>query len=239
MNIKTLRNFTDKDINNFKELYKKNDCLIIKEGLTPEFIKLLKENVKFNIDDDCNCIAKLGNTANPERRLYTSGGINKINEYEIEYGYFHDDLNNLLKKIISDKIYKTYGFFTKYISGNMLLPHLDLITNEISVTSCYFCNEVYPIYICKDYIENFYNDRYTVDIEFIKNKEAFKLNLQIGDIAIFNGRNHLHYRKKNDKPNLDYKISLNHFSITKQNDYIHKAYKDVPFENGKMGPLYN
>lgn len=112
-----------------------------------------------------------------------------------------------------------------YIKGNKLLPHMDLISNEISCTSCIFSQTNFPIYLAREFIENNYNTRYTESYDYIKNLTPIEVNLNEGDIIIFNGRNHFHWRYP--KPdNSTYKAILTHYSKTKRNL---KEYKEKNF----------
>lgn len=127
-----------------------------------------------------------------------------------------------------------------YGKGNELLPHLDLIQNEISATTCYATEKDYPIYISKQFIDNNYKERYTEDINNIKEEDKIKINIQVGDIGFFNGRNHFHFRKKLTE-DINYRGILTHYSktIIDSDEWNKKTSEKVPYLNSNGGPLYH
>ena len=141
-----------------------------------------------------------------------------------------------------------------YNKNSELQPHLDLITNELSSTLCFNSEENYPIYIDKTFIENKYNSRFTIKRENISDRDIIKIDIDIGDIGFFNGRNHFHFRDKLVK-DINYKGLLLHWSSciyckTSQDNnpdkyqILNKEYYDehtknsVEFENSLAGPIY-
>ena len=70
--------------------------------------------------------------------------------------------------------------------------------------------------------------------------DKIEINIQVGDIGFFNGRNHLHFRNKLEE-NINYRGILTHYSKTIENsdDWIKKTSKTPPYENSNGGPLYH
>ena len=88
-------------------------------------------------------------------------------------------------------------------------------------------------------MENNYLKRFTENIVNIKKEDKVEINIQVGDIGFFNGRNHLHFRKKLEK-NIDYRAILTHYSKTVKNseEWKKKTSQQPPFYNSNSGPLY-
>lgn len=87
----------------------------------------------------------------------------------------------------------------KYNENSELLPHYDNYNMPISSNICYFNEDKieYPIYIDKAYFNNPHPFRLTVDDKNgIPKDNVIKINANEGDIVIFRGRNHLHWRDK-------------------------------------------
>ena len=75
---------------------------------------------------------------------------------------FQKETLEFYRKIIGEEYFSTFAFAMEYINGSEVLPHLDLICNEVSSTICYHDTGIYPLYLCKDFIENNYKNRYTI-----------------------------------------------------------------------------
>lgn len=222
--MKYIRNLSEKEINEYRNFLKKNNYLLIKNILTEEAINYFTDNIKF------------GNNLN---ELQFGRCHNEINCQGICDNYFNETFK-LYKKILGEEYYTTYTFAMLYRKGNELLPHLDLIQNEISATTCYASEKDYPIYISKPFIENNYKERYTEDINKIKEEDKIEINIQVGDIGFFNGRNHFHFRKKLTE-DINYRGILTHYSktIIDSDDWNKKTSETPPFFNSNNGPLYN
>ena len=223
-NIKLIRDLTNAEINNYRKFLETNHYLLIKNILTKEAIDYFTNYITF---DPTLGVHQFG-------RQHNSEGISEL----IVRKYFKESFN-LYKKILGDKFYRTYTFAMKYNENNECIPHLDLVHNEISATTCYKTDKDYPIYMSKKYIQNYYGDRYTDTIENINQNDIIEINIQVGDIAFFNGRNHLHFRKKLEE-DIDYRAILTHYSKTKahSNEWKQKTSVKVPFINSNEGPYY-
>jgi hypothetical protein len=96
----------------------------------------------------------------------------------------------------------------------------------ISSTICFYNEDLvnYPLYIDKDYFNNPHLIRLTIDDKNgIPDNNKINLDINEGDIGIFRGRNHLHWREKIDIKS--YKAILLHTEDYKYNNklisYIH------------------
>ena len=171
-------------------------CTIIRNILTKKGFKYLESNIVF---DDFH----LGNKAQFFRRHNTEISLPSVDR-------FHKDTKNTIKKIIGNEFETSYSFAMEYVKGSELTPHLDLPNNAISATLCYETNEDYEIFIDKDYREN--NSLTRINSQPRDRNNALKLNIGKGDIGIFNGRNHLHWRNK-ATDTVSYKALLMHYWI--------------------------
>jgi hypothetical protein len=161
------------------------------------------------------------------------GKLPTILEFQKETLWFY-------KRILGDAYYATFAFAMEYIKNAEVFPHLDLICNEASSTICYHDTGKYPLYLCKEYVENNYNMRYSIkSSSLIPDDQKIELDIRSGDIGIFNGRNHLHWREKLNE-DIIHRGILSHYSYTigGSEEYKKKTSEDVPFENSVGSDIY-
>jgi len=223
--MKYIKDLSEEEINQYRDFLKNNDYLLIKNILTEEAIEYFKDNIKFGCQ---------------EGPLQFGRCHNLKDNSQVICNNYHTESFKLFKRILGEEYYTTYNFAMLYGKGNILLPHLDLIENEISATTCYASEKDYPIYISKKFMENNYLERYTDDINNIKEEDIVEINIQVGDIGFFNGRNHLHFRKKLEE-NINYRGILTHYSktIRDSDEWKKKTSEIPPYLNSNSGPLYN
>ena len=188
------------DINKYKEFFKKNDYFILKNIIHKDYLIFLK---------------KINQSISPvEHNIYGSGQFGRNHRNCREFDIFHKELYNFVKNIIGEEYYITYNYGIEYKENNELLPHLDLITNELSSTAVFDSEYNYPIFISKEFINNNYNNRFTISLnECLEKYTPIQLNANQGDIIFFNGRNHFHWRHKKNN-SLKYMGILTHFAKT-------------------------
>tara|TARA_Y100001954_G_scaffold160792_1_gene170729 strand:+ start:158 stop:1135 length:978 start_codon:yes stop_codon:yes gene_type:complete len=110
---------------------------------------------------------------------------------------FHEDVAFIFRHVLGDVKNSTYSFALEYDEHSFLPPHLELVYNEISMTLCYFRDNESDLFIDKYWQENKYAERFTAaEDEMPPNGRVERMRLRAGDIGIFNGRNHLHWRDK-------------------------------------------
>lgn len=223
--MKYIKDLSEEEINHHRDFLKKNHYVLIKNILTKESINYFIDNIKFGENLDALQFGRCHNL--------------KDNSQVICNDYLEETFQ-LYKKILGEEYYTTYTFAMLYGKGNELLPHLDLIENEISATTCYASEKDYPIYISKQFMENNYSERYTDDINNIKEEDKIEINIQVGDIGFFNGRNHLHFRKKLEE-DINYMGILTHYSktIRDSDEWKTKTSEIPPYLNSNSGLLYN
>jgi hypothetical protein len=197
-----------------------------------------------------------------ESIAFTDGFRAEPTQFFREHGHGEEIelMHNLFTPIVNlvtfpKRYFRTYGFGILYVEGSELLPHLDLVTNELSATLVFAQDAPYPMYVDKQYQPNTYNARFTTSVDNIPRKQWCELDLRQGDIGVFNGRNHFHFREKLSE-NINYKGLLMHWSTCVE--YLHssdnlkddrlcfvkdmEAYAmnstEVPEENSLESPLY-
>lgn len=132
-------------------------------------------------------------------------------------GEFYNILGNKLTKKIEEltgvnNLVFSYGFGAKYYINGKLDPHYDNWNNTISCTICInnLKNE-WPIYVHKKKFINPYSWRQTIlNIDEISENDIEEIKLNPGDVGIFAGRNHLHWR---NNMNNETEIILLHWNI--------------------------
>jgi len=214
-----LKQLTTEEIENYRVFFNDNHYLLLRNILTEEAIELFK-TIEFS-DDSLKDRLQFG------RRH----GLNMCND-EIVNRY-HIETLDFFKMIIGEQFFKTCAFAMEYIKGSEVNAHMDFVINEVSTTVCYNTNGNYPIYVDSRYNENNYNFRYTLP-KGVEIPEEFKIEfcLNSGDILMFNGRNHFHWRNKLEE-DIQYQAILAHYSSTRggTEEWTKKMSQDVPKEN--------
>jgi hypothetical protein len=226
--MKHLKNISENILQEYRYFFKLNDYVLIKDILTEECINLFMNNITFN-EETLKDKPQFGRKHNNN-----FGKLDIILEFQKETLEFY-------RKIIGDEYFTTFAFAMEYIKDAEVYPHLDLICNEVSSTICYHDTGSYPLYICKDYMENNYNHRYSIgSSSIISEDKKIKLDIRCGDIGIFNGRNHLHWREKLNE-DIVHRGILSHYSYTKPGteEYKIKTSLKVPFENSVQSKIYH
>ena len=215
------KTLSEEELENYRLFFLENDYVLLKDVLTEEGKEYLNR-VEFESTD--NDPVQFGR-----------------NQRKIEFQYIIDNYVTetlyIYKKIIGEQFYSTYAFAMEYIKDNYANPHLDIITSEVSSTVCYYTEGDYPLYMSSEFIENNYNHRYSLkDHNSIPLEKRIKMEIGCGDVGIFNGRNHLHWREKltND---IKYRALLSHYSYSTGEELIKRTSEEVPYENS-IGPIY-
>jgi hypothetical protein len=99
----------------------------------------------------------------------------------------------------------------KYNENSDCIPHYDNYNMPISSTICFYNEDKinYPLFIDTSYFNNPHPFRLTIDDKNgIPQDNRVKIDINEGDIGLFRGRNHLHWREK--KYVKDYRALLLH-----------------------------
>ena len=226
--MKFIKDVSENILEEYRLFFKSNDYVLIKDILTDECINCFMNTITFN-EDTLKDKLQFGRKHNND-----FGRLPIILEFQKETLEFY-------RKIIGEEYFSTFAFAMEYINGSEVLPHLDLICNEVSSTICYHDTGIYPLYLCKDFIENNYKNRYTISSSSLISEDTrIELDIRCGDIGIFNGRNHLHWREKLNE-DITQRGILSHYSYTKPGteEYKIKTSADVPFDNSVNSKIYH
>lgn len=215
------RNFNDE-----KLFFENNDYTVIKDILTDEIKDYLYNNIIYD-----------SKTLNDKMQFYREHNDPSCTNIIIE---FYETIKPFYEHILDKKLTKFIGFSMKYNENSELMPHYDNYNMPISSNICYHNLEKidYPIYIDNAYFNNPHPFRLTInDKKSIPEKNIIKINANEGDIVIFRGRNHLHWRDK--KYIKDFRALLLHTEDYTYNgkliSYIHNTneYKKADINNVK------
>ena len=112
-----------------------------------------------------------------------------------------DELQSTIQQITPYTIGADYGFAMNYVEGSSLRSHYDNFNNLISCTAVYKSEkDVYPIFLDKAKFSNPYPFRLVVDdVPGIPPQNVARIDIDAGDIGVFKGRYHLHWRNKAPK----------------------------------------
>jgi len=153
---------------------------------------------------------------------------------------FHEAIAILLQRVFGDVNVVTYSFALEYNENSSLPPHLELVSNEISATLCFFRDNESELFFDELPQENKYASRYTTSGNYtIPLSRVRRISLRAGDIGIFNGRNHYHWREKSKVP-LTWRGILFHFmhNYTKEEHEEQISWGDPDPVNGLSGDRY-
>jgi hypothetical protein len=192
----------------FHEFWAKNDYLFIENALTPDAVTMLRDRVMFdkqNALDDPRQFYRIHNDED------STTLINRFMLASVDY----------YEAILGINLLSSYAFAMKYIRDSDMDPHYDNYNNPISSTVCFHSlpeNVENPLYLDRARFLNPYTMRLTVKDRYgIPLTNVVRLDLKPGDIAIFRGRNHLHWRDL-IREGLDYRALLLHFCDYKYRD---------------------
>jgi len=208
---------------NFDEerlFFEKNDYVIINDIITDELKKYLFDNISYD-----------KNVLNDKLQFYREHNNSECNFF---LSKFLNTIKPFYDLVLKKKLSNFIGFSMKYNKDSELLPHYDNYNMPISSTICYWNEDKieYPIYIDKSFFNNPHPFRLTVnDKKGIPKINIIKININEGDIVIFRGRNHLHWRDKKDIKDYraillhteDYTYNGNLISYVENSDNIIKA----------------
>lgn len=198
--------------------WQQNEYLFLRDALTPDAVSLLQERITF---EEMTC-------ADDPRQFHRVHNDNVcltfINRFLLASKSYYS-------AILSVDIAPAYAFAMKYIKNSDMEPHYDNFNNPISSTVCYHFTPEHlsnPIFVDRARFENPYPRRVTIkDRGGIPVENVVEMNLRAGDIAIFRGRNHLHWRNfVSDE--MDYRALLLHYSDYKYKGSLLASADQVP-----------
>ena len=207
-NIVVFNKLSEEKVLELNKFFKLNDYALINDILTEEIKVFLKEKITFNKN----------NSLDDDRQFYRS---HNDEECSALIARFLNVIKPFYEYILKTELSNFIGFSMKYNNSSDCLPHYDNYNMPISSTICFYNEDKmdYPLYIDKSYFNNPHPFRVTVnDKNGIPNENKIKIDINEGDIGIFRGRNHLHWRDKLDIK--DYRGILLHTEDYKYNNKL-------------------
>jgi len=216
--IQIFRELDKNELYDIASFFEQNDYVLVKNILTDEIKKYLSNKITFN---DSNAL-------NDKRQFYREHNDSSCNEI---IKMFLNTLKPAYSLMLNKKLTNFLGFSMKYNENSDCIPHYDNYNMPISSTICFKNDDniSYPLYIDKSYFNNPHPFRLTVDDkDNIPKENIIKIDINEGDIGIFRGRNHLHWRDKKYVKDYrailchteDYSYNGNTISYINRNDYI-------------------
>ena len=218
--MKIFNDVTIGEMREYNRFWRENDYLHIKNALTREMVSLFDDNIMFN-----------ERVAADDPRQFYRIHHDKASSWIIS-GY-HVAAQDYYKAVLSADLMRMDAFAMKYMANSDLLPHYDNIFTVISSTVCYRCGpdgKRNPLFLDRAKFLNPYQQRLTVaDKAGIPPQNIVELDLGPGDIGIFRGRTHLHWRETS-VGELDCRAILAHYSDSGYDSVLKKPefIRDIP-----------
>jgi hypothetical protein len=197
-NIKVFSFISLEKSNELLNFFNENDYVLLNNVLTDEIKIYLKENILFTKK----------NALNDARQFFREHNDEEASDF---IKRFFVAIHPFYEFVLKKELTKIIGFCMKYNENSDCKPHYDNYNMPISSTICFYNEDkiTYPLYIDKSYLNNPHPFRLTVDDKVgIPEENKIKIDINEGDIGIFRGRNHLHWRDK--LPVKDYRALLCH-----------------------------
>lgn len=200
-----------------KSYFIKNGFGIIKNAISNNLCQELTEKIEFK-------------NTNKKSQFYRRHS--KDNTFaSIIMGLLKDPLSNFTSKLL----YPSYSFGIEYLkkTNDTMTGHYDTFANPISLTLCIYNSHPKKnsaLYIDPSTFHNPYVNRVTILNGFKKIKNKIALNLSAGDIGIFRGREHLHWREACEADSFK-GILLHYFDYSTKNGNppTQKYIRELPF----------
>lgn len=218
------RDLTKEQIKALAKFWVENDYLVVENALTDDAIVLLHRNITYD-----NNLAK-----NDPVQFYRTHNDPSSDTFVRR---FLEESTAYYSEILAAELKPAYTFAMRYSKNSDMDPHFDNFNNPISSTVCYHFSPddvSNPIYLDRACFQNPYTHRVTVkDRDGIPPENVVEINLKAGDLAVFRGRNHLHWRKR-IVDELDYRAILLHFYDYRYKEESNWGNDTIPFVQHHM-----
>jgi hypothetical protein len=195
------------------DFWRRNEYLVMRNALTPEVMRLLEARIRFDKSTSMDDPRQFYRTHNDEDcQAFVDEFLRQSRDY--------------YEAALATDLLPTYGFAMKYVRNSDMHPHYDNYNNPVSSTVCYHFSpegERNPLFLDKARFANPFTFRVTVeDRAGIPRENVVRIDLRPGDIAVFKGRHHLHWRER-ITVDMDYRALLLHFSDVKYRNQLRVA----------------
>lgn len=147
----------------------KQDCIVLKKAVSEELCKFLA--LEFSMmETTCRHLYPDANLADLCDNTFA-----RYSPLMMEALSVH--LQPIVEETVGMKLYPVYSYARIYYEGSELLKHHDRESSEVTLSICLEKENDWPLYV--------ENDQGEVHI----------LNLDVGDVGIYSGRKHQHWRE--------------------------------------------
>jgi hypothetical protein len=147
----------------------KQDCIILKKAVSEELCKFLA--LEFSMmETTCRHLYPDANLADLCDNTFA-----RYSPLMMEALSVH--LQPIVEETVEMKLYPVYSYARIYYEGSELKKHHDRESSEVTLSICLEKEEDWPLYIEND------------------QGEVHTLNLDVGDVGIYSGRKHQHWRE--------------------------------------------
>jgi hypothetical protein len=216
------------EIIKYQNFWLSNEFLIIKNAINPLMLELLRKGIAFSQSLEQN---------NPRQffRIHNDSVSNNL------IRNFHFSVQHFFEVLLNSDLLPSAAFAMKYGVNAELLAHYDNIYTQISSTICFGAEPfdfINTLYLDKSRFSNPYQERITINFrDAIPEENVVKIDLAPGDLAIFRGRTHLHWRDVMQE-NTEIRALLIHFTDSKFNGKLtrpitikHLPHNLIDFDN--------
>ena len=147
----------------------KQDCIILKKAVSEELCKFLA--LEFSMmETTCRHLYPDANLADLCDNTFA-----RYSPLMMEALSVH--LQPIVEETVGMKLYPVYSYARIYYEGSELLKHHDRESSEVTLSICLEKENDWPLYVEND------------------QGEVHVLNLDVGDVGIYSGRKHQHWRE--------------------------------------------
>lgn len=147
----------------------KQDCIILKKAVSEELCKFLA--LEFSMmETTCQHLYPDANLADLCENTFA-----RYSPLMMEALSVH--LQPIVEETVGMKLYPVYSYARIYYEGSELLKHHDRESSEVTLSICLEKENDWPLYVEND------------------QGEVHVLNLDVGDVGIYSGRKHQHWRE--------------------------------------------
>jgi hypothetical protein len=147
----------------------KQDCIVLKKAVSEELCKFLA--LEFSMmETTCRHLYPDANLADLCDNTFA-----RYSPLMMEALSVH--LQPIVEETVGMKLYPVYSYARIYYEGSELLKHHDRESSEVTLSICLEKENDWPLYVEND------------------QGEVHVLNLDVGDVGIYSGRKHQHWRE--------------------------------------------
>lgn len=218
------RDLSKEKLKTLAKLWRERDYVVVENALTDEAIALLDRNITYDSNLAKHDPAQFYRTHNDQ-------------SCDVFVRRFLAESTAYYSAILAMELQPAYTFAMRYSKNSDMDPHFDNYNNPISSTVCYHFSPgdvSNPIFLDRARFQNPHTHRVTIkDRDGIPPENVIEINLKAGDLVVFRGRNHLHWRKR-IVDDLDYRAILLHYFDYRYKDETNWGNESIPLVKHEM-----